>query len=133
MFSELLCIVGHHLRSLHIRSPFTLYLPPRLEYLKTFSLHACRPYHTSEIHRIVLENDPAFLLAHESTILTRCIVRDPTSPILQCLQLISCLYDISLPLPYALTTTGISFNDGRDILETQQHPRSASLAWCAVW
>jgi len=94
----------------------------------TFSLHACRPYHTAEIHRIVLENDPAFLLAHESTILTRCIVRDPTSPILQCLRLISCLYDISLPLPYALTTTGISFNDGRDILETQQHPRSLDLS-----
>ena len=107
VFPELLSIVGSRLRALHIQSHFALYLPPRpgLESLETFSLDACEPYHTSEIHRIMLEKIPAFLLAQSSTIRKVSLTIDNAtfdiSPILRCLQLIPHLQDISLPFPYA--------------------------------
>ena len=107
MFPELLSIVGNRLRDLHIQSYFALYLPlqPRLESLETFSLDACEPYHTSEIHGIMLEKIPAFLLAHRSTISKVSLTIDnhafDISPILQCLELVPHLQDINLPFPYA--------------------------------
>ena len=131
MFPELLGIVGNRLRALHIQSPFALYLPPQLESLESFSLDACAPYHTSKIHGIMLEKIPAFLLAQRSTIRDVSLAIDnvtfDVSPILQCLQLMSCLHDISLELPYS--TKAIHFKEGRNILKThQQHLRSLDFS-----
>ena len=137
MFPQLLSIVGNRLRALHIQSPFALYLPPRLESLDTFSLDACRPYHTPEIHRIMLEKVPAFLEAQRSTIRNVSFAIDnPTfdvAPILQGLQLMSCLHDIRLALPYESATrtiTAMPFKAGFKILEThQKHLRSLDLSF----
>ena len=121
------------MQALRIQSPFALYLPPRLESLKTFSLDACKPHHTSEIHRIVLEKIPAFLVAQRSVIRNLSLMmNNPTfnmSPVLQSLRLISCLHDISLALPYVtmtttLTITAVPFKGRRSILETHQYLRS---------
>ena len=95
--------------------------------------------HTSEIHRIMLEKIPAFLLAQKSTIRNLSLVIDnatfDVSSILQSLQLISCLHDISLTLPYAteattLTPTALSSKEWLKILGThQQHLRSLDLSF----
>ena len=91
---------------------------------------------------IVLEKIPAFLLAQKSTIrnhLSLAIdnITFDVSPILhdQWLQLISCLHDISLTLPYAneattLTPTELSSKEWLNILGThQQHLRSLDLSF----
>ena len=139
IFPQLLSIVGNRLQALRIQSPFVLYLPPRLESLETFSLDACKPYHTSEIHKVMIEKVPAFLLAQKSTIRSVSFMIDnPTfdvSPILQCLQFVSCLHDIRLALPYVIvagtrTIPGMPFKQGCKILEAhRQHLRSLDLSF----
>ena len=146
-FSEVLRIVGHRLRSLHIQSHFAIYLPPRLELLEAFLVDAFKPYHTVEIHNTMIHKVPAFLLAHKSTVCNVSFAMDDhfdVSPIFQCLELMSHLHSIHLSLPYgAMATSTVPL---RDILKThQQHMKSLSLTfvpptlpvflcedWCSV-
>ena len=130
---EVIRTIGNHLQSLHIQSLFAIYLPPppslQLASLETFSIDACAPYHTREIHTIMLEKIPAFLLAHKSTIRNVSVAIDrcelDISPIFQCLQVMPYLYGIDLSLPYGYTRP---FRSELDLVVAhQQHLGSLSL------
>ena len=126
-------IIKNRLRSLHIQSLFAMYLPPselQLESLETFSLDALAPYHTPQIHAIMLDKIPAFLLAHKSTIRNMLFAIDHSdldaSPIFQCLTAMPCLYDISFFLPSA---DMYPFRGKSDLFVVhRQHLRSLSLS-----
>ena len=136
IFPEILRIVGHRLRNLHIQSPFAMYLPPQLGSLESFSVDAVGHCHRPDIHNIMLAKVPAFLLAHQSTIRNVSFsIDNPTldiSPILQCLREMSCLHTIGLSLSYGTisSASSVDFQSGRGILEKhQQHLRSLSLGF----
>ncbi len=136
IFPEILRITGHHLRNLHIQSPFAMYLPPQLGSLESFSVNASGRYHRPEIHDIMLEKVSTFLLTHQSTIRDVSFSIDnpilDISPILQCLQDMSRLHTIELCLSYGTisSTATANFQGGREILEKhRQHLRSLSLSF----
>ena len=139
IFPEVLRIVGHRLRHLHIQSPFAIHLPLQLGPLESFSVDAAGPCHRLEIHNIMLDKVPAFLLAHHSTIRDVSFsIDNPTldiTPILQCLWDMSCLHTIGLSLPYGRFSSACSvdFQGGREILEKhQRHLRSLSISFVEI-
>jgi len=134
IFPELLRVVGNRLRALHIEFPFTMHLSqaPRLEFLETFTLDI-HPYHPSQDHKTAVEKVPAFLLAHKFTLRNVSFTITDGAfdvlPILRCLQLIPCLYSISLSFPYDVMPTTV-VHSWQDMLEThRQHLRSLSLSF----
>ena len=136
IFPETLRIVGDRLRNLHIQSPFAMYLPPQLGSLESFSVDAVGPCHRPDIHNVMIDKVPAFLLAHQSTIRDVSFsIDNPTldiTPILQCLRDMSCLHTIRLSLSYGTISSGTSvdFQGGREILaKHQQHLTSLSLGF----
>ena len=142
IFPEILRIVGHRLRHLHIQSPFAIHLPPQLGSLESFSIDAVKPYHRLEIHNVILDKVPAFLLAHHSTIRDVSFSIDDftldITPILQCLRDMSCLHTIGLSLCYdtfssASSESSVDFQGEREILDKhRQHLRSLSISFAEI-
>jgi len=112
-----------------IRHPFdlacnhcTVYLPPFELQLETFSVDACSPYHTQEIHAITLEKIPAFLLAMlTSTFL--CFAKDPFDMVSAIRRLIEFGIEM-LTFPMQISSIRII----HDLVAAhRQHPRFFSL------